>query len=86
MEKEFQFLIYRSADEDVSVNALIQEETIWLTQKSMADLFATSKQNISYHLNNCFSEGELEKKSVVKEILTTVDDRKNYRKSHIGIC
>lgn len=45
----------------------------------MAELFATSKQNISYHLNNCFSEGELEQNSVVKEILTTATDGKNYR-------
>lgn len=75
---DFQFLIYRSAEEDVSVQAIIRDETIWLTQKAMAELFGVSKQSISYHLNNIFSEGELLQKSVVKEILTTASDGKNY--------
>lgn len=71
MEKEFQFLIYRSADEDVSVNALIQEETIWLTQKAMAELFEVDKSTISRHLKNIFSEGELLENVVVAKIATT---------------
>ena len=75
---DFQFLIYRSAEEDVSVQAVIRDETIWLTQKAMAELFGVSKQSISYHLNNIFSEGELLQKAVVKEILTTASDGKNY--------
>lgn len=78
MNKDFSFLVYRSADEDVSVNAIVQDETIWLTQKGMAELFEVTKQSISYHLNNVFSEGELSKDSVVKEILTTAADGKNY--------
>ncbi len=77
-QNDFQFLIYRSAEEDVSVNAVIEDETIWLTQKAMAELFQTSKQNISYHLNNCFKESELARETVVKEILTTASDGKNY--------
>ena len=75
---DFQFLIYRSAEEDVSVQAVIRDETIWLTQKAMAELFGVSKQSISYHLNNIFSEGELLQETVVKEILTTSSDGKNY--------
>ena len=75
---DFQFLIYRSAEEDVSVQAVIRDETIWLTQKAMAELFGVSKQSISYHLNNIFSEGELLQETVVKEILTTASDGKNY--------
>lgn len=75
---DFQFLIYRSAEEDVSVQAVIRDETIWLTQKAMAELFGVSKQSISYHLNNIFSEGELSQESVVKEILTTASDGKKY--------
>lgn len=78
MSDNFQFLIYRSAEEDVSVQAVIRDETIWLTQKAMAELFGVSKQSISYHLNNIFSEGELSQESVVKEILTTASDGKNY--------
>lgn len=78
MDNELEFLIYKTPEEDVMINAVLQDETLWLTQKGMAELFATSKQNISYHINNCFNEGELEKDSVVKEILTTAKDGKNY--------
>lgn len=78
MEKDFRFLMYHSADEEVAVNALVENETIWLTQKGMAELFQTSKQSISYHVNNCFKEGELERDSVVKEFLTTATDGKDY--------
>lgn len=49
---QFKFLIYRAADEDISVNAFIQNETIWLTQKAMADLFGVDKSSISRHLKN----------------------------------
>lgn len=78
MGKDFRFLMYRSADEEITVNAMVEDETIWLTQKGMAELFQTSKQNISYHVNNCFKEGELERDSVVKEFLTTAADGKDY--------
>lgn len=60
MEKEFQFMIYKYADEDVSVNALIKDETIWLTQSGMAELFGCTSDNISLHLKNIYSEKELE--------------------------
>ena len=76
--KEMRFLLYKSELDNVSVNALIQDESIWLTQKAMAELFQASKQNISYHLNNCFKDGELQKESVVKELLTTAADGKDY--------
>lgn len=82
---DFQFLIYRSAEEDVSVQAVIRDETIWLTQKAMAELFGVSKQSISYHLNNIFSEGELLQDSVVKEILTTASDGKNYSTQYYSL-
>lgn len=59
MNKQFEFLIYRSAEENVSVNALIKDETIWLNQKAMAELFGCSTDNISLYLKNIFSEGEL---------------------------
>lgn len=78
MNKSFDYLIYRSADEDVSVKAIIHDDTIWLTQKTMAELFGVTKQSISYHLNNIFKEGELSRNSVVKEILTTAEDSKSY--------
>ena len=66
-----QFLIYQSADQDVSVNAAIKDENIWLTQKEMADLFEVDKSTISRHLKNIFTEGELDEKVVVAKIATT---------------
>lgn len=60
MENNFNFLMYKAADENVSVNALIKNETIWLTQKAMAELFDCSSDNISLHLKNIYADGELE--------------------------
>ena len=68
MNNEFQFLIYRSAEEDISVNAVIKDETIWLSQKAMAELFDVNVPAISKHLQNIFDEGELEKNSTVSKM------------------
>ena len=64
----FQFLIYKSSDEDVSVNAIIKDESIWLTQKAMAELFGCSTDNISLHLKNIFEEGELDVNRTTEKI------------------
>ena len=58
-------------DESVKLEVRIEEETVWLTQLQMTELFDTTKQNISLHINNIFRDGELEKNMVVKEYLTT---------------
>lgn len=71
MENDFNFLIYQTAEENVSVNALVKDETIWLTQKAMAELFDVDKSSISRHLKNIFNEGELDEKVVVAKIATT---------------
>ncbi len=65
MDHEFQFLIYQSADEDVSVSAVIRDETIWLTQKSMAELFDVDVPAISKHLSNIYADGELQKDTTI---------------------
>lgn len=78
MDKQFEFLMYKSAEEDVSVNALIKDESIWLNQKAMAELFGCSTDNISLHLKNIFSEGELDKNSVTEKISATAADGKKY--------
>lgn len=67
-DKELQFLLYQVEDAKVSVNALIREDTIWLTQKSMAALFDCSPDNISLHLKNIYAEGELTKEATAEEI------------------
>ena len=56
MSREFQFLMYQSVDEDISVNAVIHDETIWLTQKSMAKLFDVDVPAISKHLSNIYGD------------------------------
>ena len=71
MGTDFPFLMYRSADEDITVNALIKDETIWLSQKAMADLFDVDKSTISRHLKNIFTEGELSEQIKKKKIATT---------------
>ena len=77
MKKEL--VIFETIDKEISLSVEILENTVWLTQNQMAELFKTTKQNISLHANNCFKEGELDKKSVVKESLTTAADGKNYK-------
>ena len=71
INKEMQFLIYRSDEDDVSVNALIRDEDIWITQKAMAELFDVSISSISRHLNNIFEDRELDEKVVIAKIATT---------------
>jgi len=71
MNREFQFLVYRSASEDVSVSAIIKDETIWLTQKAMAELFGVQTPAISKHLKNILDEGELDEGLVVSKMEIT---------------
>lgn len=71
MNNEFEFLVYRSVQEDVSVNAVIKDETVWLTQKAMAELFGVQTPAISKHLKNIFEEGELNEKVVVSKMEIT---------------
>ena len=66
--KEFPFIIYKSEQEDVTINALIRDETIWLTQKGMAELFGIDKSGISRHIKNIFESGELDEEVVVAKI------------------
>lgn len=74
-----EIVLYQSEGTNVPVQVRYMDETLWMPQKEIAELFGTTKQSISYHLSNIFREGELERDSVVKEILTTASDGKNYR-------
>jgi hypothetical protein len=74
-----EIIIYQSEDGKTKIDVRIEDETVWLTQSQMVELFQTTKQNVSLHINNAFKEGELDKDSVVKEYLTTAADGKNYR-------
>ena len=78
MENDFRFLIYKSEEEDVSVDAIVKDESIWLSQKGMAELFGCSADNISLHLKNIFADGELSRDAVTEKISATAADGKNY--------
>ena len=78
MENKGEILVYQS-DNTLQLEVRMEDETVWLTQAQMVELFQSSKQNISLHINNIFKEGELQKDSVVKDYLTTASDGKNYR-------
>ena len=67
-DKQFQFLLYKTADESVSVNAVIKDDTIWLTQKAMAQLFGVDVPAISKHLLNIYSDGEISRVSTVSKM------------------
>ena len=67
MNNEFNFLIYRSALEDVAVDAVIKDDTIWLNQQAMAELFDCSSDNISLHLKNIYAEGELNEPTTTED-------------------
>ena len=72
-------------DDNVRLEVRLQDDTGWLTHLQMAELFKSTKQNISLHVNNIFREGELAKNSVVKECLTTASDGKNYRTKYYNL-
>ena len=73
-----EFILYNDISESVSVNVIVKDETLWLTQKSMAEIFGCSVDNISLHLKNIFNSGELDKQSVIEKISVTAADGKNY--------
>ena len=78
MDEQQNIIIYRTADGRASVALFAKDGKIWLNQQQMAELFATSKQTISFHIINMLKEKKLHENSVVKEYLTTAADGKNY--------
>ena len=68
MEKDIE--IYKTVDDTVEIQVKFDADTVWLSQAQMVELFNQTKQNVSLHINNCFKEGELDKKATVKESLT----------------
>ncbi len=65
-----QFLVYEAEDGQIKIDVRLEDETVWLTQQLMADLFQTTKQNISLHIQSIFNEGELAPEATVKKYLT----------------
>ena len=77
MNRGFDFLLYNLPNESVSVKAIVKDETIWLTQKAMAELFDVGIPAINKHLSNIYEEGELSKSSTISnlEIVQTEENR-----------
>lgn len=85
MAENDQLVLFESSDGEVALEVASDRETVWLNQQQMSELFATTKQNISLHINNCFKEGELERNSVIKEFLTTAKDGKTYKTKYYNL-
>lgn len=72
-------IILYQPDETVRLEVRLEDDTVWLTQQQMAELFQTTRNNVTLHIGNIFKEGELEESSVRKESLLTASDGKRYR-------
>ena len=80
-----EILLYSTANKQVKVEMLIENETIWLPQARIAEIFCTTKQNIGQHFKNIFTENELDEKAVVKDFFTTALDGKKYKTKHYNL-
>ena len=80
-----EFLIFERQKGEKGIEVRFEDGDLWLTQKSIAELFDTSKQDISYHLKNIFQSLELDESSVVKNYLTTANDNKKYNTSYYNL-
>ena len=85
MSNEIQFLLYNMPDADGKVQVVIKDETLWCTQKAMAQLFGVGIPAISKHLKNIFAEGELVADSVISKMETTAADSKNYTTTYYSL-
>ena len=78
-------IIYQTEDGVTKIDVRFVDETVWLTQAQLVQLFQTSKANVSEHIKNIFAEGELDEESVVRKFRTTAADGKNYLVSHYNL-
>jgi hypothetical protein len=83
-KEQNQIILYRPND-TISLEVRLENDTVWLSQAQMTELFGSTKQNISLHINNIFKEGELKQISVVKDFLTTALDGKKYRTKYYNL-
>ena len=80
-----EIIIYSTADGKANISLLAKDGSVWLNQNQLAELFATSKANISTHISNIFEDNELQKNSVVKFYLTTAADGKDYNVAYYSL-
>ncbi len=84
-EVQSEIIIYQTEDGNTKIDVKFQDETVWLTQAQLCELYQTSKSNISEHIKHIFEEGELEEDSVVRKFRTTGADGKNYNITHYNL-
>ena len=84
-EVQSEIIIYQTEDGNTKIDVKFQDETVWLTQAQLCELYQTSKSNISEHIKHIFEEGELEETSVVRKFRTTGADGKNYNITHYNL-
>ena len=84
-EVQSEIIIYQTEDGNTKIDVKFQNETVWLTQAQLCELYQTSKSNISEHIKHIFEEGELEETSVVQKFRTTGADGKNYNITHYNL-
>ena len=79
MEKQYgQIIIYKTPDGHTKLEVKFYEDTVWLSQEQLVELYGSSKSNISEHIKHIFEEGELDENSTVRNFRTTAKDGKNY--------
>ena len=84
-ERHGEILIYQTEDGLTKINVKMQDETVWLTQQQLAEMYQSSKSNVSEHIKHIFEEGELDEESVVRKFRTTASDGKNYSVIHYNL-
>ena len=80
-----EILIYQNQEGNIKIDVRLEEETVWLTQAQICELFQKSKATISEHITHIFEEGELDANSVVRNFRTTAIDNKTYDTSHYSL-
>ena len=73
-----EIILYQTEDGSTKINVRLNENSVWLTQNDLVELFQSSKSNISEHIKHIFKEGELKETAVVRKFRTTAPDGKNY--------
>ena len=80
-----EIVIYQAADGHTKIKTKLENDTIWLSQQQLAELYQTERTNVTMHIKNIFTSGELEEKSVCKDFLHTAADDKNYKVKHYNL-
>lgn len=85
MDNNSELILYQTEDGQTKINVRLNDETVWLTQKQMAELFDKSRVTITEHIGNVFNEGELVENSVCRKIRHTAEDGKNYEATYYNL-